>query len=195
MDFDPATVEYVRTALGIPAVCTDAERLGNAFEPESFDVISAFHVVEHVTDVETTLVATRKLLKPGGWLVIAGPLIDSVQARILGRRWTAVTEAPRHITIPTRTGLARICERAGFDPNSFRIVPDAAVSCAAVFALSLFPGGASTAAYGSARWLALVSRQFAAVGTLVATPLAWFENRVLNQPALALFFAQSPRTI
>lgn len=192
MDFVPDAVDYVRTSLGIPAVCTDVGGLQTSFESESFDVITAFHVVEHITEMRIAMGALYNLLKPGGWLAIAGPLLDSRQAQAFGPRWTGVTEAPRHVTIPTRQGLKRLCISAGFDPASLQVVPDAALSCSSVFALSQFPSGASTAAYGSARKWAAAARILAAGTTLLAAPLAWFENHVSRRPALGIVFARKP---
>ncbi|MDX1946102.1 MAG: class I SAM-dependent methyltransferase [Pirellulaceae bacterium] len=192
MDFVPDAVSYVRETLGIPAVCTTPAGLPDHYEPESFDVITAFHVVEHLTDPDVALAAVHRLLKPGGWLAIAGPLLDSLQARSFGARWTAVTEAPRHVTIPSRAGLKKLCIAAGFDPTSLAVAPDAALSCSSVYALSKFPSGASTAAYGTARKWAAATRILAAAATLLAAPLAWFENHIGGRPALGIVFARKP---
>jgi 2-polyprenyl-3-methyl-5-hydroxy-6-metoxy-1,4-benzoquinol methylase len=41
--------------------------------PNSFDLINALDVLEHVEDLSTTLGELLKLLKPGGRLVVSGP--------------------------------------------------------------------------------------------------------------------------
>ena len=53
-DLIPEPVEYVKKELGVPAVCTDMAGLPRAFEPGSFDLLTAFQVIEHVPDVAET---------------------------------------------------------------------------------------------------------------------------------------------
>lgn len=55
MDFQPEAVDYLRQQLGIPAVCADAAQAAKHFPPASFDVITAFYVLEHVPDVQAVL--------------------------------------------------------------------------------------------------------------------------------------------
>src|SRR3989442_1636035 len=69
MDFQPEVVEYLRKELGIPAVCTDVHGLAECFPPTSFDLITAFSVLEHVPSVEAALESCFRLLNPCRWLV------------------------------------------------------------------------------------------------------------------------------
>ena len=52
-----------------------------------YDVISAFDVLEHVLDPRDFLSAVRRLLKPGGTLVLSTPNLRSFSRLIMGRRW------------------------------------------------------------------------------------------------------------
>jgi 2-polyprenyl-3-methyl-5-hydroxy-6-metoxy-1,4-benzoquinol methylase len=52
-----------------------------------FDVISSFHVIEHVDSPRSFIQAAAERLKPGGLLVIETPNIDSFPFRILKARW------------------------------------------------------------------------------------------------------------
>ena len=54
MDLIPEPVEYVKKELGIPAICTDMAGLPRAFEPGTFDLVTAFQVIEHVPDVNVS---------------------------------------------------------------------------------------------------------------------------------------------
>lgn len=188
MDFQAGDVDYVRDRLAIPAVCTDIDGLTNHFAPETFGAITSFHVIEHVADVARMLRSCWELLKPGGWLVAATPLVDSVQARWLGRRWVAVTDAPRHLSLPSQEGLRRACTAAGFSQITIR--PDSTLSCAGVVATSLFPGSTTTHLYGSGRLRALLSAGAAGVTTLLAFPWCLVENYALRRPAYGMVFAR-----
>ena len=114
MDLIPEPVEYVKNELNVPAVCTDMAGLRDAFEPESFDLITAFQVIEHVPIPDDMIDSCHKLLKPGGWIVITTPMVDSMQSRLFGARWAAATEAPRHLSLPTKKGVQIALERRGF---------------------------------------------------------------------------------
>lgn len=53
----------------------------------SFDVVTLWDVIEHVVDPAAELERARRLLQPGGWLVIHTMDIDAPVARLMGRRW------------------------------------------------------------------------------------------------------------
>ena len=82
MDFHPESVEYLRRRHGVAAVCTDVDGLQGHFAAASFDVITAFHVVEHVPDVLALFRSCWTLLKPGGHFAGAVPLLDCIQALV-----------------------------------------------------------------------------------------------------------------
>jgi SAM-dependent methyltransferase len=69
-----------------------------AYPDESFDVVTLWDVLEHVTDVQTTLMETARILKPGGLLVFSVPNPASVEARLFGSNWVG-WERPRHLTL------------------------------------------------------------------------------------------------
>jgi SAM-dependent methyltransferase len=70
------------------ALCTTLEcaPLAAAF----FDAITIWDVLEHVPDPLAMLRKCRLLLRPGGFLFVNVPDLDSIEARILGRRWPLV---------------------------------------------------------------------------------------------------------
>jgi 2-polyprenyl-3-methyl-5-hydroxy-6-metoxy-1,4-benzoquinol methylase len=54
---------------------------------DSFDAITLWDVLEHVSDPVATLIRCRTLLKAGGFVFLNVPDLDSLQARILGKSW------------------------------------------------------------------------------------------------------------
>ncbi|WP_051205274.1 class I SAM-dependent methyltransferase [Salinimicrobium xinjiangense] len=67
-----------------------------AFPENSFDVISMWHVLEHVPDLEKQIEELDRLLKPDGLLVIAVPNFKSHDAEVYKKFWAAY-DVPRHL--------------------------------------------------------------------------------------------------
>lgn len=68
----------------------------NKFKENSFDVISMWHVLEHVPDLNGRMNQLKKLLKKDGLLVIALPNLDSPDAVKYGSKWAGL-DVPRHL--------------------------------------------------------------------------------------------------
>jgi SAM-dependent methyltransferase len=189
MDFLPELAEYVQSQLGIPFTCASVDNLSQHFESESFDLLTAICVVEHVTDVKSLLGSCFALLRPGGWLVAEVPLLDSVQARTLGRRWLGTADI-RHVAVPTQEGMRRACRAAGFD--AIKLLPESLLTCAGLYALSILPGATTTAVYSNRGASAVVRRLLAGVLTACMIPWVAVENYLLRRPAHGLVFARKP---
>ena len=56
-------------------------------ESNAFDVVTLWDVLEHTHDPKSVLLECNRVLKPGGWLVVNYPDIESLVARIMGRHW------------------------------------------------------------------------------------------------------------
>lgn len=66
------------------------------FEPNSFDVITLWHVLEHLPKLENHLTIFKHLLKPEGTLIIAVPNFKSYDALYYKNFWAAF-DVPRHL--------------------------------------------------------------------------------------------------
>jgi len=73
----------------------DIHQLNN-FESGSFDVITLWHVLEHLPDLEHQISTFKKLLKPNGRLVVAVPNYKSFDASYYNQFWAAF-DVPRHL--------------------------------------------------------------------------------------------------
>ncbi len=94
-------------------VCV-APRLEDAHYPDAyFDGVIIWHVLEHVLDPRATLETIRRVLRPGGRLVVAVPNFGSPQARWAGPAWFHL-DLPRHLHHFPLPALRRLLGRSGF---------------------------------------------------------------------------------
>ena len=78
-----------------------------------FDVITLSHVIEHVHNPEECLKDCWSMLKPGGFLWIETPNIDSIGYEIYSRSWRGL-EPPRHLVIFNPAALSGLLCEVGF---------------------------------------------------------------------------------
>ena len=83
------------------------------YPDESFDLISIWHVLEHLHAPDVTLEACALALKKNGALMIAVPDYGSTQARFGGEHWFHLN-LPRHIFQFKRATLERLLSDHGF---------------------------------------------------------------------------------
>ena len=74
---------------------------------ESFDVITMWHVLEHVSDLQWQVNQLNRLLKKGGRLVIALPNFRSYDAQHYKDKWAAY-DVPRHLNHFSQDSIAKI---------------------------------------------------------------------------------------
>lgn len=84
----------------------DIEQL-TKIKPESFDVISLWHVLEHLPELEIQMVQLRQLLKVEGSLVIAVPNYKSYDANYYQEFWAAY-DVPRHLWHFSKLSIAKL---------------------------------------------------------------------------------------
>jgi 2-polyprenyl-3-methyl-5-hydroxy-6-metoxy-1,4-benzoquinol methylase len=59
-------------------------------KPESFDVVTMFEVIEHVSNPAKFIYRAEQLLKPSGLLYLTTPNFNSLEKRILGAEWHVI---------------------------------------------------------------------------------------------------------
>jgi 2-polyprenyl-3-methyl-5-hydroxy-6-metoxy-1,4-benzoquinol methylase len=111
IDFDPAAVAAAHDAHGLDVRVATVESI--LATGARFDVVTASHVLEHVPDPCEFLDQCRRLLRPGGRVVLKTPNAGSFGAHRYGRAWRGL-EPPRHLHIFNLASLASCVRRAGF---------------------------------------------------------------------------------
>lgn len=77
---------------------------------EQYDIITAWHVIEHVTELEKTLKNLRKKIKDNGHLIIAVPNHQSYDAKYYDNQWAAY-DVPRHLYHFDQTSIKALASK------------------------------------------------------------------------------------
>jgi SAM-dependent methyltransferase len=81
--FDVTALDYVHENFRLHGQidfrqCDLNDRFGEGFAPESFDAVVAVEIVEHLENPRNLAREAMKLLRPGGYLLLTTPNVDSV---------------------------------------------------------------------------------------------------------------------
>ncbi|AMC11312.1 methyltransferase [Lutibacter profundi] len=74
---------------------------------KKFDVITLWHVLEHVPNLETYLLKIKAMLKPNGILIVAVPNFKSYDALYYKQFWAAF-DVPRHLWHFSKTAIQKL---------------------------------------------------------------------------------------
>lgn len=90
--------------------------LGSGLLPEAgFDLITAWHVIEHLPEPGEALDEVCRALVPGGVFITAVPDFGGAQSEYFREGWFGV-DAPRHLFHFTRRTLSGLLEKHGLTP-------------------------------------------------------------------------------
>ncbi len=95
VEFNAKAVDLCRKA-GIKVVHGELKSAG--FEENSFDIITARHLIEHIPDPDALVKEISRILKPGGYLLIITPNTRAFCRKWFGLNWFP-DEIPRHLIL------------------------------------------------------------------------------------------------
>lgn len=78
----------------------------------SFDVVTMWHVLEHVPDLDKQLTELKRICKSGGFIVIAVPNYKSYDAKHYKEYWAAY-DVPRHLWHFSKTSVQKLFSEKG----------------------------------------------------------------------------------
>lgn len=107
--FDPFLPADVSIADGIELRSTDL-----ASSQEKFDLIMYHHAFEHLVDPEQELITCYDKLNPKGRLLLRLPVADAQVWKDKRELWVQL-DAPRHLGIPSVSGLKHLAGKCGFE--------------------------------------------------------------------------------
>ncbi len=115
IEASPKFQRYASATLGLPVHLGTLESVPLA--PGSFDVVVMTDVIEHLVDPVADLHRIRRLLAPGGRLVLATCDLGSWCARFWGLNWRQIVVS--HTFYWTRRAMRHALGRAGFVVEQF----------------------------------------------------------------------------
>jgi 2-polyprenyl-3-methyl-5-hydroxy-6-metoxy-1,4-benzoquinol methylase len=86
------------------------------FHQKKFDVITLWHVLEHIENLTEYIASIKKLLKENGTLVVAVPNYKSYDAKFYKEHWAAF-DVPRHLWHFSQNSISKL-----FSQVSMRVV-------------------------------------------------------------------------
>ena len=159
-----------------PALRRELERLDLAVHgemagipTESMDLVYSFNVLEHIADDAAALAGLRRVLKPGGRLILYVPAFMIL--------YSAMDRRVGHLRRYRKTSLRELVERSGFEVDQVRYADS--LGCLAALAFRAFGPGSGEldprAVRLYDRWLFPLSRLL----DLAAAPVAG-KNLILH---------------
>lgn len=97
----------------------------NNIESSSVDIITLWHVLEHIHELHPTVNHFSRILNEHGTLVIAVPNHESYDAKYFGKYWAAY-DVPRHLYHFNVASMTRLMNDLGFkliETNTLKLDP------------------------------------------------------------------------
>lgn len=120
VEIDPAACRHARQKHGLAVHEGTVESRG--YPENSFDAIVMNHVIEHVFDPVALLKECRRIIKPGGHVVVITPNTKSWGHRKFQESWRGL-EPPRHIHIFSPKTMKKCAGMAGFEKVTATTTP------------------------------------------------------------------------
>jgi SAM-dependent methyltransferase len=117
VDFSAEAAGLAGAENGVRVVVGSLDQAG--FPDHSFDIVTLFHVLEHVANPRQVLAEVSRILKPGGVIVVQVPNIDSWQFKAFGARWYGL-DIPRHLIDYSKGSMLKLLNDSGFVPRRIK---------------------------------------------------------------------------
>jgi 2-polyprenyl-3-methyl-5-hydroxy-6-metoxy-1,4-benzoquinol methylase len=132
VELDDDAVEYARKSRNLKVTQGYVEEALGQLAGNSFDVVTMWHVLEHVFDPAEALKQIHRVLKPGGVVMLEVPNYASPLVSLFKRYWFPM-DIPRHLYQFTPASMKTMLTRAGFNSVGIKGVssPEAIVWSAA----------------------------------------------------------------
>lgn len=107
----PNSRAYARDALRLNVHSGPLDACG--FEDGFFDLVTMWHVIEHLPNPPEVLREIHRILKPNGLLFLRTPNVEGLEARVFRGNWYGL-DPPRHLYLFSPRTLRMLLEREGF---------------------------------------------------------------------------------
>ena len=112
---DIGCVRHIKNTFHIDVVHSNDPAAAIADSVEHFDIVVAWHVLEHLRDPEGFVAAIAKVLRqPNGFVILSAPNPRSLSFKIFRSKWLHL-DAPRHLTLIPIETLDRLMVSHGLE--------------------------------------------------------------------------------
>ena len=116
MGIEPNLSARTLANLKAPNTVFETETLQTLPE-KSFNVITLWHVLEHLPNLEEDVKTIQKLLKPNGRIVVAVPNFKSFDAEYFKNFWAAY-DVPRHLWHFSQNSISKVFSKVQMESES-----------------------------------------------------------------------------
>ncbi|MCE1163832.1 MAG: class I SAM-dependent methyltransferase [Bacteroidetes bacterium] len=92
-------------------------------EGKKYDLITMWHVLEHIMNPVEELKKVKGILKEGGLLIVEVPNLNSIKFRLSGKKWKGGNHPLYHRTFFTAATLKETLSKSGFTKIETRNLP------------------------------------------------------------------------
>jgi len=137
VDISEPAAEFARTQLGVDVVAADylTQEL-----PVQVDTLCLWDTIEHLSRPREFIEKAARDVRAGGLLALTTGDIDSLNARLRGRRWRMI-HPPTHLHYFSRRTLVRLLDSAGFDVVHLETAGNTRSIRGIVYAILVLRGG------------------------------------------------------
>jgi SAM-dependent methyltransferase len=118
VEYSEPIVKMLRSELSFDV--RSGELSSGLWEPESFDAVILWSVIEHVQNPLEFLAIASSYLKPGGTVFLQFPTVHGVEHGKLFQQYWALLDLPRHLNFFGRESLSKLCNQAGMELTVFK---------------------------------------------------------------------------
>ncbi len=104
---------YAKEELGLKVSLGELKEV--RYPSEYFEVVTLWDVIEHLPDPLGELKEINRILRKGGIVALSTPAIDSLFAKLSGKRWIGFQCPWEHIYYFSRSTISKLLEKAGFE--------------------------------------------------------------------------------
>lgn len=120
VEIDPAACRHARKINGLTVHQGNLESKG--YPNDCFDAIVINHVIEHVFDPVNLLRECRRIVKPGGKVILLTPNTKSWGHRTFKEYWIGL-DPPRHVLLFSSKAMGKCAGLAGFEKTEISTSP------------------------------------------------------------------------
>ena len=114
LELDQGVVNRLREQGYLGVYCERAEAI-SSFPDGGIDLVTMFHVIEHVDNPAAVVGRIRRWLSPGGVFAVETPNLESWDARLFHRTYWGGYHIPRHWNLFTPGSIARLLQENGLE--------------------------------------------------------------------------------